>query len=219
MNTRSGVTLLAATAALACSDVTDPDADDGIQGSGNVITESRAVSDFHAVYLSGAGADVVIEHTGEETLTITTDDNIMPLVTSEVRDGTLRLGIDGSTHTRTLRYHITVKQLDAIEASGVLAVDIDGVRTDSFTIDISGVSAVRARGVADHQRLTLAGVSSYSADELESKVVIAHVSGVSGAIVRVSDRLEATVRGLSELVYIGDPEVINKGDPWKVRRQ
>ena len=56
-------------------------------------------------------------------------------------------------------------------------------------------------------------MSSYDADELESRVVIAHVSGVSGAIVRVSDRLEATVQGPSRLVYIGDPEVINNGDP------
>ena len=217
MNTRYGVTLLAATAALACSDATGPMPDPPV-GSDNVITESRTVSGFHAISVSGV-AKVVIEHTGEETLTITAEDNIMPLVSSTVIDGTLHLGVEVDVRTRHLQYHITVKDLDAIEASGVLAVDIDGVKTETFAIDVLGVSNVTVRGVADHQRLTVSGVSSYDADELESRVVIAHVSGVSGAIVRVSDRLEATVQGPSRLVYIGDPEVINNGDPGKVRKQ
>ena len=62
-----------------------------IQGSGDVITESRDVSGFDSVSLSGIGR-VIITQGDDESLTIETDDNLMKYITSEVRDGTLELG-------------------------------------------------------------------------------------------------------------------------------
>ncbi len=51
----------------ACELVTDPDADDRVVGSG-VITETRDVSKFHGVDVTGV-AEIVLEQTGEESLT------------------------------------------------------------------------------------------------------------------------------------------------------
>ncbi|HWL48440.1 MAG TPA: DUF2807 domain-containing protein, partial [Acidimicrobiia bacterium] len=51
----------------------------GVEGSGNVITESREVSDFNEIVLGGSGR-VMVEVTGTESLTIEAEDNIMPLL-------------------------------------------------------------------------------------------------------------------------------------------
>ena len=51
-----------------------------------------------------------IEHTGTDSLTITADDNLLPLLNSEVRDGELKLGVKNLTNiqeTKKIRYKLT----------------------------------------------------------------------------------------------------------------
>src|SRR3954452_19692731 len=62
-----------------------------VQGSGNLRTETRSVSGFTAVDLSEQG-HLVIEQNGTEGLTITAEDNILPLLTSNVSGDRLVLG-------------------------------------------------------------------------------------------------------------------------------
>src|SRR6266508_1971636 len=61
-----------------------------IHGSGNAKTETRPVAQFTAIRVASA-VTVVIERTGAETLTVTGDDNLLSLFTSDVKDGTLSL--------------------------------------------------------------------------------------------------------------------------------
>ena len=68
----------------------DPPARVGVNGSGNVVTESRALGPFHAVSFTGIG-HLVLEQTGSPSLTITAEDNIQPFLVSEVVDGRLTL--------------------------------------------------------------------------------------------------------------------------------
>ena len=58
----------------------------GIHGSGNIVTESRSIGAFHGVSFSGIGR-LVIEQTGTPSLTVTAEDNIQPVLVSEVVDG------------------------------------------------------------------------------------------------------------------------------------
>ena len=58
-----------------------------------MVSESRDVSGFDRVSLSGSG-EVIITQSGEESLSVETDDNIMQYVKTEVRGGTLYLDID-----------------------------------------------------------------------------------------------------------------------------
>jgi hypothetical protein len=57
------------------------------RGSGQLTTESRPVSGFTKVELSGTG-ELTIEQTGTESLTISAEDNILPRLTSEVSGDT-----------------------------------------------------------------------------------------------------------------------------------
>src|SRR4051812_14237762 len=63
-----------------------------IKGSGNLKTETREGKRSTAISVSGA-ASIEIEQTGKESLKLTADDNLLSLFTSEVRDGTLILGV------------------------------------------------------------------------------------------------------------------------------
>ena len=52
---------------------------DRVKGSGKLITESREVREFDRIVLNGSG-EVVITQGDEESLSVETDDNIMPYI-------------------------------------------------------------------------------------------------------------------------------------------
>lgn len=186
-----------------------PDGDENVEGSDNVATESREVADFTGVVLNTPGR-VEIRHTGTESLQVTSDENLLPFLTSEVRGGRLILGRRPGFNLDTeneILFEVTVIELDEMVVSGVGQVDATGIDTEVLTVRIDGVAGVEAAGRADRQRVTVAGVSGYDAGELESRVVDIDVSGVSGATVRVSDRLSGSVTGPSTIRYIGNPVI------------
>ena len=178
-------------------------------GSGNVITQSRNVSGFEAVSFEGV-ARLVLEQTGTESLTISADDNILPLLISEVREGTLFLGFASDTNitdTEPIVFTLSVRTLTALTAAGVVEVDARGIDSNRLDVIVSGVSNVTAAGRADRQNVVVSGVSTYLAENLESRVVVVDVSGPSRVVVNVSEELRGRVDAPGSVEYIGDPTV------------
>ena len=69
---------------------------------------------------------IEIQQTGEESLVIEAEDNILPLLTSEVSGRRLTLGTKPNTSisaTRPIVYRLTVKDLAGIGVSGSPGVD------------------------------------------------------------------------------------------------
>ena len=79
-----------ALAIVACSSVPNINVGQRLEGSGNVIRETRQVSGINRVSLSGFG-HVEITQVESESLTVSTDDNIMPLIKTDLRGNTLVL--------------------------------------------------------------------------------------------------------------------------------
>jgi hypothetical protein len=186
-----------------------------IIGSGNVASQSRAVSDFSKVALSGVGR-LEIRHTGTESLTVRADDNLLEHMLSEVHNGVLILGNDPGVNLKSnndIVYILTVRELDSLTVAGVTSTDVRGIDAELFTVNVSGVAMVKARGNADRQRVTVTGVAIYDAAGLDSRIVDINVSGVSGATVKASEQLNGSVKGLSTLEYIGNPAVNVTVDP------
>ena len=182
---------------------------DMARGSGRVVSEARDVRDFTAVALEGTGK-LMIEQTGAESLTIEAEDNILPLLTSDVSGGTLRLGTRSNTFvapTKPIVYRLTVKNLEDIGVSGSDDVIAPNLTASTLTIGISGSGDVTIGGTTDRQDITVSGSGTYSAEDLESKTANVQVSGSGDVILRVSEALDASVSGSGSIAYIGDPTV------------
>ncbi len=214
------VLLLAAALAFACdgSSPTDPDGGGGpgpVIGSGNIVTVSRSVSGFSGVSFESAH-QLFIEQTGFESLTITGDDNLLPLLRSEVIAGELFLRLrDGIAIATTapIVYRLTVTELDAISVSrGPAQVEAMGIETSSLTSNLSSVSSTSISGRADQQTINISDQASYDAAGLQSREVTIDAAG-GRATVRVSERLEVTFVSSSAIVeYFGDPTVTVSGN-------
>lgn len=192
-----------------CNLMPETGIEETVSGSGNVVTETREVSGFTAVTLQGFGG-VVIDQTGSETLTITADDNFLPYLETEVRNGTLFIRVRERVtfnNISELTFHINAAALNAIELSGAGTVRVNNLDTESWRVSLPGAGSITVSGRTTTQTVTLSGAGSYEAADLESREATIRSSGAGMAVVRVSDNLDVTIDGLGNVEYIGSPTV------------
>jgi Putative auto-transporter adhesin, head GIN domain len=194
-----------ATVVSACSSATGS----AVTGSGDLRAESRDVGGFSTIELLGSG-DVIIEQDGTESLSIEAEDNLLPDLTSDVSNGTLRLGtVDGVSLDPTLAitYRVTVKDLSGLQLSGSGSVTAAGITTPAISIDISGSGDVNIDGTADDQTVTISGSGNYRAGDLATLTSSAAISGSGNVSVDVRDAFEAEIDGSGNVTYTGSPQI------------
>jgi hypothetical protein len=201
----------------------------GVRGSGEVVTEIREVSDFDGVDLSGSG-HVTITIGDEFALVISAEDNIMPLLTSEVRQDTLVLGTSQSINpTEEITYEVTMPHVSLLRVSGSGRIDAPDVANEDLEVDVSGSGAVQvddlsvtdlqaevsgsgmvgASGAADHLQVSISGSGALEAESLTARTGVVKVSGSGSVVVEVTDELEVDVSGSGSVEYLGEPPVLD----------
>lgn len=201
MRLRAALALLTVVLVLAACSVT--------RGSGQLATESRQVSGFTKVELTGAG-DLTIEQTGSESLTISAEDNLLPRLTSEVSGDTLVLGEEPNTSivpTKPITYSLTVKDLNGLAVSGSGNISVPKLSATALNTKISGSGAITVNGTAVDQDLEISGSGRYQAEQLTSKTVKAQISGSGTANVLATDLLDVKISGSGSLTHTGNPQV------------
>jgi hypothetical protein len=182
------------------------------RGSGQITSESRQVSGFSKVELSGSG-ELTLEQTGTESLTISAEENLLPKLTSEVSDDTLVLRSTSNAKiipTQPIKYSLTVKDLSGLAVSGSGSVTMSKLATAALSTNISGSGAVTASGTADQQDLKISGSGRYQAEQLTSKTVKVDMSGSGVASVHASGALDLHMSGSGTLTYTGDPKQVTQ---------
>jgi Putative auto-transporter adhesin, head GIN domain len=185
----------------------------GVRGSGIVKTESRKVSGFSSISSKSVGK-VTVQQTGKESLTITADDNILPLLESRVADNVLYLSIAKDTHmnpTKPIKFVVEVKRLESLNIDGVGSIEVKDIQGKRLSVSLDGVGSTTIAGSSDVLDLSLSGVGSFHGEEFKTKQAKVRHSGVGSAVVNVSDQLEATVSGVGSVEYIGSPQVQKSG--------
>ena len=201
MRLRFAVALLAVLLVAAACSVT--------KGSGKVVSQTRKVTGFTKVELSGSG-ELTIEKTGMESLTISAEDNLLPQLTSEVSGDTLTLGTKPNTTvvpTKPITYSLTVKDLNGIAVSGSGSVRVSNLTTNSLTTQISGSGTISASGTVNDQAVDISGSGRYQAEQLTSKTAKVQISGSGHASVLATDLLDVKISGSGTLTYGGNPQI------------
>jgi hypothetical protein len=159
------------------------------------------------VAISGEG-ELTLSQTGQESLTIEAEDNLLPFLTSTVAHGRLTLGTSAAIHpTKPIHYTVTVKDLTLLALSGAGSVTATQLHVNGLKVDVSGAGRVTLSGQAEKSDVRLSGVGSYDGSKLATRSTRVNVSGVGSAIVEASDALDATTSGVGSIEYIGDPKV------------
>lgn len=181
-----------------------------VKGSGQTASEIREVKEFHAIDVGGV-FEVEIVAQKEFSVEVEADDNLLPFITTRVRNGVLRIGTEKKLSTSNpLRIRINAPDIEKIETSGASNLTIAGLKNEAISVDSSGASKIRLAGETAKLIIDLSGATKVDAEGLTAANGTVEASGASSALVNVSGKLQVDLSGASKVTYVGSPADIVK---------
>jgi len=181
-----------------------------VAGSGVRKTEKRDLPSFKAIEAEGT-FDIDATCQKPESFEIEADDNLLPLIHSEVKDGVLYLSSEKGYNSRQgVTIRITVPNLESVRATGAGKFHIQNLKNDKFELRSTGASAVTASGETKNVEIHSTGAGVIDAHNLRAEKASVSSSGAAKVDVYASEQLDASVSGVGHVSYSGDPKVVNK---------
>ncbi len=202
-----------------------------IEASGTIVAEKRPLGEFSRIELSGAGR-VTVALGGENAVTVSADAAVLPYVSSEVKDGTLRLRLKPGVRASgpAVSFTVSAKSVSFVKTSGsgdiavesTLAADSIELRSEgsgdiSARVDAKNVEAVIAGsgsislgGRAERLDLSILGSGGVKAEKLDGRRLDVKVMGTGGVEVGSFEEIEANIAGSGDVVYSGNPRVSSR---------
>jgi hypothetical protein len=201
------------------------------RGSGNVKTETRDVSDFHSIEISYP-ADVLVKQGSQESLQIEAEDNLLPGLKTEVKNGVLDIfyKTTNGKHvnpTKTVKITVVVKDLTSVDFTSAGELTIDNLKTNTLDVSLSGAGNLKlnkilvkalgvslsgagsmsASGTADNLNLSISGFGDFKGADLHNRDARVEISGAGSATTWVDNNLDAQISGAGSISYYGSASV------------
>jgi len=217
------LTLLAAVLLIslgACHHLGDHWQGERIEGSGQVIDQSRDVGYFSGIRVYGSGK-LYITQGGSPSVNIQAEDNLMDIIETRVEGDTLVIDTTHPYHShigiivyvtmsdiRELSLHgawkmysqsgITTNRLD-LEITGAGEIQLEVTANRIFTA-ISGAGSIQLSGSADSHFLQISGAGSLRATGLEVKRYDIIISGAGDCRIFVTEQLDVSISGAGSII-------------------
>ncbi len=200
----------------------------GTRGSGDFKTETRSVSNFHALEIDVPG-EIEVRVDSVFKVEVTCEENIIDDLETIVDDGTLEISFDRRVYSvDDLKIIVYAPAWDAFELNGSgnikvrdlitgtkLTLDISGSGNidvpnavfGQFDLRISGSGDIELDGEGDHLEATLDGSGDIDAVECPVKTAEADLTGSGNIRLYVTDTLDVEIDGSGNVEYKGEPQV------------
>ena len=191
-----------------------------VRGSGKRELQTREIAPFTSISTEGAFT-IQIVCQKDLRLEVEGDDNVLPLVSSEVSGNVLRLSNkSGYSVNEPVTFKISVPNIEGISVNGAGKIEIVGLKNERLEIDANGAPAINVSGSTQAIDIEVNGAAKIDTHNLRAARAIVDSRGVSKVDLGISDQLDVTVSGPSQVTYRGDP-VVNKtiNGPGKVEKR
>jgi hypothetical protein len=191
-----------------------------VVGSGQRQREKRDVAAFTSISTEGAYQIEVVSQQAL-SLELESDDNILPLISTDVSNGVLRIKSKrGYSVNRPIVVKIGTPNIEAISVSGAGSFAVTGLKNDKFEIDSSGAPSITVSGETGTLNIEANGAGKIDAHKLRASNGTVEANGVAKVEVNASEQLNVTVSGPASVIYSGDPK-LNKtvNGPGSVERR
>ncbi len=208
------------------------DADNKVVGSGKPETKKYDLADFTALDVSSV-FEVEVARADKFGVSVTADDNLLPLIKVEKKDAVLHLSLADKKSVQTkspLLVTVAMPALKGVVLQGACSCTIKGFESnDDFTakvggasslggsvkakrvkLEADGASTVKLQGSAKEATLSAEGASSLALRDFALDGAEVQLSGASNAVVNVKSKLDYHVSGASDLKYLGSPTIGKK---------
>ena len=204
-----------------------------VLGDGNIKSETRSVSDFDGVNVSGA-IDLYVKQDATRSLRIEADANLLSYLEVSNEDGILVIKPKNGFNlkpTKDIKVYASSPVFKKLEASGAcdifsenqvtsseaMSIDLSGscdakvdVKAPKITSDISGACKVELKGETKDFSIDGSGSTDVKCFELLAENVSISISGAGDAEVYASSKLDVDVSGAAGVKYKGNASVNQK---------
>ncbi|MGC4115914.1 MAG: DUF2807 domain-containing protein [Myxococcales bacterium] len=140
----------------------------GVIGSGTEATQSREVTPFSKISMSAA-MELEVQSGPVPSLTISGDDNVLPVILSEVEGDELKISVEPNTtiiKQKPLVARVTTPSLVALGLGGGARARVSGVIEQDLTMMVGGGTEVTVIGRATNLTAEASGGSRLHLTEL-----------------------------------------------------
>src|SRR5216110_2962909 len=181
----------------------------GIRGNGHVKTDERTISAF--ANIDASGTFQIEWKSGAPTLSIKTDENLLPYIDNQISGETLHL----HTHeqiwpTHGIKVVISSPTRSAAKISGAVKFTGNQLSGPRFALESTGAAEVKLDGNIDELLADMTGASELQAGGLQTKTTEIATTGAADAEIAVSETLKVAITGAGKVSYSGNPKTIEK---------
>ncbi|WP_264558097.1 head GIN domain-containing protein [Flavobacterium sp. N2270] len=203
----------------------------GIDGSGNIISEKRNIDQKFTKISASSGVDVIIEQGSPTEIEVETDDNLIEYVITKVENGTLIVKIDGNINNMSaIKVRVKMQTISSLESSSGSSItsknklngssialksssgsEIDvELEYESVSCESTSGSEIKASGKALRLETQSSSGSEIDASNLAVNEVFAQSTSGSSTTVNPIVKLDAKASSGSSIDYIQEPTKITK---------
>ena len=176
-----------------------------IKGSGNIISESRELTNFSSINLLGS-IDISINSSDEYNCTVVGDDNLIPYIKTEVVNNNLQISINNNySSTEELAVNVNASEYDEVSISGSGDINIIDFKNDNLSLNINGSGNITANGKVQTFIATISGSGNIVSTELISKSATITIDGSGDAKIWATDSISSQINGSGNIEYYGNP--------------
>ncbi len=200
-----------------------------VEGNGQMTTATRTTTGYDKVDLTGA-MDVELVKGTEGRLRIEAEENLIPHITTEVKNGELVISVEKGfnlqpSRNNPIKVTVPFESLDGVYLTG--SGDIytsDMIKSENFETKVTGSGNIRLqlqakqararltgsgnmdlRGSAEDFNCKITGSGDINAFDFKCEAVDATVIGSGNLQVHATEELRANVPGSGDIVYSGNP--------------
>jgi hypothetical protein len=157
------------------------------------------------------GAFTIEWQSGTSSLRITTDENLLPYIDSNVSGDTLHLRTREQIRpTHGIKVVISSPTRAGARISGAVKLDAKQLSGPRFALESRGASRVSLEGNIDELLADMTGASELAASALQTKTAEISTTGAGNAEVAVAETLKVVITGAGKVQYSGNPPTIEK---------
>ena len=211
-------------------------------GSGQVETYNRNLSDFNKVIIKGSGT-LKVKQSNNFKVQITVDDNLIELIESKINNGILviqpkkeicpskyvimieipeveALGVKGSGEIISIGKIKSEELKIRIDGSGDINMDLD---VKDLSLKINGSGDMDVRGQAGDVQANINGSGDINMFDCICDNFNIEVNGSGDALIHSKGAINVLIRGSGDVTYKGSPEeldveIYGSGELKKIKR-
>ncbi len=181
---------------------------DSIKASDTIVSEERVVSGFNEVDVS-SDMEVIIKQGAEQSVRVTTSDNIIKNVTTRVSNGRLTARLSGNIRRlNELKIEITIPTISRLQLSADSFGSCTGFENlDTFRLNVSSDAFIMLSGSANSMNIDASSDGKIEAFDFTTNTCNVNCSSDASVSITCLQELTGSISSDAVVFYKGNPTV------------